>query len=174
MDGEVINPAEVPQVLINCIHDGVLEVFHGYFGPLCPCGEDKVDDAGLEGFMSVISFVGTFPWILMLALPYSTTIAMVKRFTGLEISADSPDMVDGVGELINILAGAVSAKVEASGIKAKMSLPSVARGSLRMLLPSKAPRHRLHYTSAQGPFRVQVVTAPPLAVPMSASNLTSA
>lgn len=160
MDGSAIASEPVPPDLVKAVHESFLSSFSSIFGPLCPCGEDKVNGAGLSGIISVISFVGTFPWTLILALPQSTAEAMVEKFAGFEISFDSEDMIDAVGELINIVAGAASGQAETYGIISRMSLPSVARGSLQMRLPSDAPRHRLHYEAAQGPFRVKIVTAP--------------
>ncbi|MFN7927430.1 MAG: chemotaxis protein CheX [Blastocatellia bacterium] len=161
MDASAIALDTVPSDLVASVHEAFLSCFSSYFGPICPCGEDKVNGAGLEGIISVISFVGTFPWTLVLALPQSTAEAMVEKFAGFEIPFDSEDMIDAVGELINIVAGVASGHAESYGIISRMSLPSVARGSLHMRLPSDAPRHRLHYETAQGPFRVKVVTAPP-------------
>lgn len=161
MNDNAIAAAVVPQALIDSVHNSVLDIFSGYFGPLYSCGDDTVNCAGLEGVMGVISFVGTLPWTLILALPQSTAISMMCQFAGFEIPYTSADMIDAVGELVNILAGAASSEAEAVQIQSRMSLPSVARGSLQMCFPKTTLVHRMHYSSAPGPFRVKIVTVPP-------------
>lgn len=161
MDDNASRPSDVPSVLVESVQESVLNSFTNYFGPLCPCGEDKVNGAGITGIFGIISFVGTFPWTLILALPQPTAAMMVEKFAGFAIPFDSEDMIDAVGELINIMAGVASGEAETRGVLSRMSLPSVARGNLQMRLPSNAPCHRLHYETAQGPFCVKIVTAPP-------------
>lgn len=160
MNENAIASQGVPQVLVDSVCEGVLDTFPIFFGPLDSCGEDKVNGAGSEGFIGIISFVGTLPWTLIMAIPQTTATSVAGKFAGFEIPFESPDMLDAIGELVNILAGTVSAKAEAASIKSKMSLPSVTRGPLQVLLPDDAPIHRLHFTSAQGPFRVKIITAP--------------
>lgn len=161
MDDKACLASEVPSVLVESVQESVLASFANYFGPLCPCGEDKVNDAGFAGIFGIISFVGTFPWTLILALPQTTAEKIVEKFAGFAISFDNEDMVDAVGELINIMAGVASGEAETRGVISRMSLPSVARGNLQMRLPRKASLHRLHYETAHGPFCVKIVTAPP-------------
>lgn len=160
MDDCAIMQQAVPPALIDSLQKSVLDVFPGYFGPISPCGEDTVKGAGIEGIIGIISFVGTLPWTLILALPQPTAVSVADKFAGFEIPYDSEDMIDAVGELVNIWAGAASREAETAQVLSRMSLPSVARGNLQMRFPSATPIHRLHYMSPTGPFCVMLVTSP--------------
>jgi len=78
--------------------------------------------------MAVISLVGDVGWSLLLCLPRPTATGLAAKFAGFEIPFDSTDMGDAVGELTNILAGEVKARLDRLGVRADISLPSVMRG----------------------------------------------
>ena len=69
-------------------------------------------------------------------------------------------MGDLVGEMANVMAGDIVARLEKSGIKAQMSLPTVARGhDVELLPPSNACTQRLRFTSATGGFWFRLIKA---------------
>lgn len=149
------------QILIDSVRNGFVETFPIMFGDIQAHREDNVEGDGCDGIVGIISFVGTFPWSLIVSFPYETAVGVAGKFAGFEILFHSPDMVDVIGELVNIVAGPISAHFEAAGLQAKMSLPTVARGhNVEVLLPSHIQIQRLHFNSPQGSFRVKIVTAP--------------
>lgn len=84
--------------------------------------------------IAVISLMGDVEWSIFLGLPRETAKPVVSRFAGFDIDFDSADMGDAVGELTNIFAGTVKAKLDQRGLKGEISLPSVMRGdSLHIL-----------------------------------------
>jgi chemotaxis protein CheX len=112
--------------------------------------------------VGVISFAGTLAWSFALVLPEKTAQAMAEKFAGFPIPFDGPDMSDVVGELANVLAGDISARLDVKGISAQMSLPTVARGQdVELLLPPGLPTLYLGYVVPQGPFWFRLVTARP-------------
>ena len=118
------------------------------------------------GIMGVISFFGDPVWSFALVMPESTAVAAANGFAGFEIPFDSPDMGDMIGEMANVMAGDIVARLEAARVKAQMSLPTVARGQdVELLPPSNAHEMRLHFTSPSGGFQLRlfqaVVGAPP-------------
>jgi len=102
----------------------------------------------------IISFVGEDRWSLCWMLPKATAEKMAAQFMGgMEVAFESDDMADIAGELVNILAGEVVAQLESDGVKAQMSLPTVARGTgLRVLPDHGAGVQRLAYQTGLGPF----------------------
>jgi CheY-specific phosphatase CheX len=108
-------------------------------------------DAPCEGVLGIVAIVGDLSWSLTLGLPRSTAEAVALRFCGFEIPFDSSDMTDLVGELANILAGDVVARLDAIGIRAQMSLPTVARGKdLDFARPRALTISRMRFATPQG------------------------
>jgi CheY-specific phosphatase CheX len=116
-------------------------------------------DTSATGVIGVISFVGDPTWSMALLVPQETAPALARKFAGFDIPFDSPDMGDAVGELANVLAGDVVARLEMRRIKAQMSLPTVARGQIAETHLPKGLQ--MTFASAQGPYRFQLTAARP-------------
>jgi chemotaxis protein CheX len=102
------------------------------FGSICgaqPVIEGEVtmppDASSVQGIVAV---VGDLSWSLSLVFPPATAEALARKFSGFDIAYDSADMNDVIGELANVMAGDIVARLDHLGIKVKMSLPTVARG----------------------------------------------
>jgi CheY-specific phosphatase CheX len=160
VSASAIETKQVPHVLVECVQAGVIETFQQIFGVVSVTGSD-VMNGSCDGVVGIISFMGTLPCSLILAFPSETITAMAHKFCGFEIEYDSADMLDMTGELVNVLAGPVSARLVAAGLQANMSLPTVARGyHIEMVLPGAHADHRLHFSTDQGPFRVKIAAPP--------------
>jgi CheY-specific phosphatase CheX len=149
-------PSEITQAVTQAIENtftkicGDKPIYQGEDIPASPC-------VCLAG---IISFVGDRKWILTFILPQETAPAMALKFVGFEVSFDSSDMGEVVGELANVLAGEIVARLQAHSIKSSMSLPSVARGhDIELLTPAGAPSKRLRFSSPQGGFWFKLATA---------------
>jgi CheY-specific phosphatase CheX len=110
--------------------------------------------------MAVMSFFGDPVWSFALILPEATAVAAAQGFAGFEIPFDSPDMGDMVGEMANVMAGDVVARLEKARVKAQMSLPTVARGhDVELLPPSNTFEIRLHFAGPSGGFQLRLFQA---------------
>jgi len=122
-----------------------------------PCSNDGSISGGVVG---IISFLGDICWTFSVILPEATAPVLINKFTGFEIPFDSPDMGDVVGELANVVAGEIVAKLEAQKIKVQMSLPVIARGHDVEVMTSVAkPQARLEFQSEAGVFWCKLVGA---------------
>ena len=122
--------------------------------------EHQEDEAPASGMMSTISFLGDQPWSFSLVLPDDTAVALAKAFAGFEIPADSADMGDVIGEVVNVIAGGICARLDARGIKAQMSLPTVVRGAnVSVLVPSGALTKRMGFAGPNGTCWFRLVKA---------------
>ena len=80
---------------------------------------------------------------------------IASRFAGAEISAQSPDLADALGELANIVAG--QAKSRMDGLNIAISLPRVVAGAGHCVLKSNnMPVLALPCDSSLGRFSVEV------------------
>jgi chemotaxis protein CheX len=74
---------------------------------------------------SIIGFSGEVTGAVVVSFQREAAVRIVSAFAGTEISADSPDFADAVGELANMIAG--SAKKDLDSV-ASITVPSVIIG----------------------------------------------
>ena len=86
------------------------------------------EDSGMPDIIGVIGLSGTAQGIVALRLPVKTALNLVGRMVGREFRVVDSSIIDGVGELVNIIAGSAKAKFQKHTIS--ISLPSVVRGSI--------------------------------------------
>ncbi len=103
--------------------------------------------------IALISIVGDVDWAVFIGLPAQTATSLAMKFAGFEIPFDSPDMGDAVGEMTNILAGQVKALLDAKGVNADISLPSVMRAKgIHLLIQKGGQCLKRCYESPLGQF----------------------
>ncbi len=150
----------VPGIVLESLEASVTETLTMVLGGETRLLSDRDDDAPCDGVLGIISFVGDPAWSFMLGLPRETASQMMLAFMGFEIDFDSPDMGDAVGEVANILAGDVVARLESAGVAAAMSLPTIARGhDVELMLPQAHASHRLEFEAPVGRFWIRVTAA---------------
>jgi len=150
---ETVAEGHVAAPLVEAVRESVLCTFEGMCGsrPVAE-GTDAANES-FEGLAGVISLVGDIQWCLMLGMPRATATQTAMRFCGFELDYESDDMGDVVGEIANVLAGDVVARLDALGVSASLSIPSVARGSeLRLMQPGDGPLVGMRFASDEGPF----------------------
>lgn len=115
-----------------------------------------------EGIIGIISIVGDVSWALMLGFPRRTASTLAPVFAGFDIPYESEDMGDIVGELANIAAGDLVARLEVVGIRSGLSLPTVARASdLELLLPDRTPSIQMDFSAREREFWLKVAVRRP-------------
>ena len=151
---------KMPSVLTDVSRDSILSIFNTIFGAEPKFeGSENGNNLG-DGVVGIISFMGDVNYIIMLALPKDSAIAMASKFCGFEIDYDSPDMGDVVGELANVLAGDIVARMSKEDFKITMSLPTIMRGKdVEPLLPRGLPLKKLSFSMAEGHFMLKVAGA---------------
>ena len=152
---------EVTPEHIACVRDSVLEMFPTMCGYQLTFEGTEEPGREFSGVAGIISLVGDVSWSLTLGLPPATALALSTSFTGFEVDYDSDDMADLVGELANILAGDIAARLDRARLRASLSLPTVARGqNLFLAQPDGASMTRMRFTSPDGGFWLTLGVAP--------------
>lgn len=137
----------MPEQLANCCKDSVVGIFNSIFGAEPILHENGESEKVGDGVVGIISFMGDVTWLLMLVLPRTSAQSIAYKFTNFEVPYDSPDMGDVVGELSNVLAGDIVARLSSQGIKVAMSLPTIMRGhDVEPLLPRGLPSTKMRYS----------------------------
>lgn len=151
---------KIPKVLTDVTRDSIFSIFNTIFGSTPKFTGDGDGKKMGDGVVGIISFMGDINWIVMLELPKESAKAMASKFCGFEIDYDSADMGDVVGELANVLAGDIVARMGKEDLKAAMSLPTILRGhDVEPMLPSGLPLEKLHFDMPEGEFLMKIAGA---------------
>ncbi|MCJ8329430.1 MAG: chemotaxis protein CheX [Lentisphaeria bacterium] len=75
--------------------------------------------------IGILGLSGTLKGACILSMPTETGMQCVSRFIGEEISEVNSELLDGFGEILNIIAGAAAAKLEGN---VALALPTVVVG----------------------------------------------
>ena len=148
----------IPAELTDCVKGSVESIFQTIFGSQPTCKEDVEESHKFgEGVVGIISYVGDITWMMMLAFPRDAAEALALKFVGFEVTYESPEMGDVVGELANVLAGDLVARLAKDSIKVTMSLPTIMRGhDVEPLLPRGMPSQKLVFNLPEGPIYMKL------------------
>ena len=142
----------------ECVGQAASEILESTCGVKLELQPEHNEQEANGVVIAVISLVGDVDWSIFLGIPRSTAPSLAAKFAGFEIPFESDDMGDAVGELTNILAGAVKTKLISRGIQANISLPSVMRAEgLHVLNRRDAETLRLCFNCPLGPIWTGVI-----------------
>lgn len=113
------------------------------------------DPQDLRGVSAIIGLAGDTTGAVVLTFSRETAIAMVSRMEGKKYVALGSEILDGVGEMVNIIAG--NAKKDLLDYKIVISLPGIITGSdYKINWPQGVPVISIPYESELGPFAINV------------------
>ena len=103
----------------------------------------------------IIGLAGDTSGAVVLSFSRETAMGIVGRFAGRPFTALSNEVLDGVGELVNIIAG--NAKKDLSTFRIAISIPGVIVGdNYRIRWPEGVPVIGIPFESELGKFSVNV------------------
>jgi CheY-specific phosphatase CheX len=143
--------------LLASVQETLLETF-----PTMTGGETihvgSIPEAPLgDGVFGIISLNGESNGSFMIGFPKTTAQRVVNSLFGLEAELEPSDVRDGIGEIANILAGDVVARLEDRGFRSSMSLPTIATGKdISLGQPHEQSFVWKEFNSPAGPFWVRV------------------
>lgn len=115
----------------------------------------KTDGRASADVSGVIGFTGDATGCVVLSFPKDVACKAASTFAGMQITLESPDLVDAIGELANMVAG--NAKKDFEGVRISISLPSVIIGEDHIVGQSRmVPRLVIPCASPLGDFYVEV------------------
>ncbi|MBN1699351.1 MAG: chemotaxis protein CheX [Spirochaetales bacterium] len=113
------------------------------------------DSQNLNEISAIIGLAGDTKGAVVLSFERDTAIKMVARFSKKNYFALSREVIDGVGELVNILAG--NAKKDLLDFRITISLPGVITGNkYKINWPQNIPVITIPFESELGAFTVNV------------------
>ncbi|MBD3169760.1 MAG: chemotaxis protein CheX [candidate division Zixibacteria bacterium] len=153
MKAEHINPfinsvSEVFKSMLNCdVKVGKVEISEPK-----DCDEEQY-------IIGMIGMSGTARGVISMKFPEETAKKAVGKFVGLEFETVDSEVIDGIGELINIVAG--NAKTKFQGHSISLSLPTVVKGSVYKLKNlGKLVWLSVPFSSEVGSFSIEVSFKP--------------
>jgi len=116
---------------VNAFIEATLETFKS----MCGCefkrsGDMIMADGEIvesDDLMAVVGLTGSVKGAVLLAAPLDVGQKIVSKFLMEEITEINCDLMDGFGEIVNILAGAADAKI--GELRIDLALPSVLVGT---------------------------------------------
>jgi len=107
----------------------------------------KKDRLTLGDVTGVIGFAGDKKGTFSLAFSKDSAIFIYKSMIGEDVEGISPDVVDAIGELTNIISGQTRVEIEKLGYKLSAALPTVIVGhNVEINFITKVPVIALPFT----------------------------
>lgn len=142
---------------INPFITASMNLFKDYLGLKVESGTPFIldDPQALNEVSGIIGLAGETTGSVVLSFSRDTAIKIISKFAGHPYQALGSDVLDGVGELINIIAG--NAKKDLLDFKIVISLPGVITGNdYRIHWPEQVPVISVPFTTSIGDFTLNV------------------
>lgn len=143
--------------LINPFVSATVHVFKTMFSTELKRGQVylRKPDQSHGGVSGVIGLSGQALGTAAVIVSDDTAIKITERFLGMEITEVNEDVVDCIGEVINMVAGNAKAQMEQYNLS--ISLPSIVRGKDHIIeFPSNVTPICIPFTSDIGDLMVQI------------------
>ncbi len=116
-----------------------------------------VDITNCMDITGILGFSGDRKGSLLLAFTEEIALATVGGMLGMEFSEMDSDVRDGVGELVNMIAGGAKTRLQLKGIDFELSIPNTIIGRQHKITsPAATSRSRINFNSEKGNFFIEV------------------
>ena len=145
---------------LNCVMAGVLDVMHQCFHVECKKGQPYVYhyDSNLNHLSAVIRMAGDKKGAFVIALSEDDAKKMASALIMEEKQFLDKDVMDAIGEIINMISGSAKGKLTELGFTFKLSTPTFVLGKGTRLFKEVeyAPYICVPFSSEVGDFTIQV------------------
>ena len=142
---------------INPFLNATLGLFRDFLGLKVSSGKPFIlpDPQDLSDVSALIGLAGETTGAVVLSFSHDTALKIVSVLAGKTYAFLGSEVLDGVGELVNIIAG--NAKKDLTDFRISISLPGVITGnSYRINWPKGYPVITIPFTCELGDFTVNV------------------
>jgi chemotaxis protein CheX len=152
-------PRSINVDYINPFIESTINTFSTMIG-ITPAREKvflKGEGEEVYGVSGIIGLGGEATGAVVLNFPEQVAISAVGKFVGEDITSITSSVVDGVGELTNIIAGDAKNRLMQKGYKFEIGLPKIVTGRSYITAQNKAiPCIVISFTSDIGKFCIEV------------------
>ncbi len=146
--------------LINPFIESVQEIFRTMLTSKAKRGKISVsrDSKGPGELLALIGISGENKGTFAVSFPTDTALQVVGRITGIKFEGVNETVIDGVAEIVNIIAGGAKAKLTMNGKRPmELGLPSVVTGKdFQVDYPKKSIWLEVPFDSDLGSFLMRV------------------
>jgi chemotaxis protein CheX len=122
-------------------------------------GKPRIKGVGAASYdvSGVVGLTGHIQGLVVLSFREAAALEVVGSFLGEPIQKLDEQVLDAVGELANIVAGAAKKALVEADYDLKISIPSVIRGrDHRIWKPGNIPTFEIPFEIESGPFAVEL------------------
>ena len=120
-------------------------------------GTSSLDVTACMDITGVLGFSGGRRGSLLVTFANKTALKAVGGMLGIECKEVNADIRDGVGELVNMIAGGAKTKLQSKGIDFELSIPNTVIGANHQITsPLSTSRTRLDFTTSEDDFFMEV------------------
>ena len=143
----IMNPEELKTYLNQSLRDSVSQVFSATLSISPQIAETEKIISDESCIISSIGFAGTIDGTFSMCVPDSSACAITSRMLEAEIKEVSVEVADGIGELVNMIAGGVKMGLHNSDHNFNISIPTAIKGDRMVILSdfSETTRITLQY-----------------------------
>lgn len=129
------------EMVTKALVQSVQEVFSNTLSTPCEIKEGDATHSA-DQLICFIGIGGDLEGNLALHVPQKAACAIVSKMLFMDIAEMTQDVRDGVGEMLNMIAGGIKMKVQSASGSVNISLPTVIEGS-GMQIKVKADNQRV-------------------------------
>ena len=112
-----------------------------------------LDITGMLGFSASTELVGS----ILMTFRLEVALAIVGGMLGCSREEAKYDVIDGMGEFVNIVTGSIKTKLQVHDIDLHRSIPNIVTGiGVQISAPESTSRKRIDFESKEGPFFFEV------------------
>ncbi|BAI81769.1 conserved hypothetical protein (plasmid) [Deferribacter desulfuricans SSM1] len=144
---------------INPFIESTISVFKTMIGvtPQRKSLEMKKSDIATYDISGIIGLSGQAIGSVVISFPESLALKVVSKFMGIQKLQADDDVVDAVGEIVNMIAGGAKKIFTDKGLKFKISIPNVVTGkNHKISRPSTIPCVVIYFTVLNEMFVIEV------------------
>ncbi len=112
-----------------------------------------LDITGMLGFSGSKELMGS----ILMTFRLDVALAIVAGMLGCTREEAKYDVIDGIGELVNMVTGGAKTKLQEQGTDLHRSIPNIVTGiGVQITAPASTSRRRIDLESDSGPFFVEI------------------
>ena len=119
--------------------------------------ENSLDVTACMDITGVLGFSGGRRGSVLVTFSREMALNAVGGMLGIELEEIDGDVTDGIGELVNMIAGGAKTRLQAKGIDFDLSIPNTVLGKAHQITaPAGTSRTRMGFESAAGSLFLEV------------------
>jgi len=119
--------------------------------------DSNLDITACQDITGVLGFSGGRKGSILVTFSEKIAVSAVGGMLGVEFDEIDADVRDGIGELVNMIAGGAKTRLQDKGVDFELSIPNTVMGhNHKITAPASITRTRMTFQTQHGSFFVEV------------------